>query len=241
MAPQHHVPRDGDDQTDRSPGALPRASRQSKAPDRQRRDHDPGTDTDRGHRPSTGPFAARRQRGGGRRDPTSGPSPRAVSAPPGGSAPRHVLRLALDRETAVRRRRELRLRDLVRPLVGVAVPTSVAHGDWAGGLTYTLDTRLPAARVRRRTSPPSGEQTSRDCSRGCARCPYGRPRRSRYRGQLAPLPGGAADGRGAGCRGARRRRRVRPRTPRPAHPARRRSSSGRADRGRRPQHHDPQG
>lgn len=56
---------------------------------------------------------------------------------------RHVLRLAPDRETAVRRRRELRLRDLVRPLVGVAVPTSVAHGDWAGGLTYTLDTRLP--------------------------------------------------------------------------------------------------
>ncbi|MGW4977131.1 aminoglycoside phosphotransferase family protein [Streptomyces mirabilis] len=56
---------------------------------------------------------------------------------------RHVLRLAPDRETAVRRRRELRLRDLARPLVGVAVPTSVAHGDWAGGLTYTLDTRLP--------------------------------------------------------------------------------------------------
>ncbi|MFJ8026978.1 aminoglycoside phosphotransferase family protein [Streptomyces sp. NPDC096311] len=56
---------------------------------------------------------------------------------------RHVLRLAPDRETAVRRRRELRLRDLVRPLVGVAVPTSVAHGDWAGGLPYTLDTRLP--------------------------------------------------------------------------------------------------
>ncbi|MER5537202.1 aminoglycoside phosphotransferase family protein [Streptomyces mirabilis] len=56
---------------------------------------------------------------------------------------RHVLRLALDRETAARRRRELRLRDLVRPLVGVAVPSSVAHGDWAGGLTYTLDTRLP--------------------------------------------------------------------------------------------------
>ncbi|MFE2514492.1 aminoglycoside phosphotransferase family protein [Streptomyces mirabilis] len=55
---------------------------------------------------------------------------------------RHVLRLAPDRETAARRRRELRLRDLVRPLVGVAVPTSVAHGDWAGGLPYTLDTRL---------------------------------------------------------------------------------------------------
>ncbi|WP_338895465.1 aminoglycoside phosphotransferase family protein [Streptomyces sp. TG1A-60] len=56
---------------------------------------------------------------------------------------RHVLRLASDRHAVGRRRRELRLRDLVRPHVGVAVPVSVAHGEWAGGLTYTLDTRLP--------------------------------------------------------------------------------------------------
>ncbi|MFF5857258.1 phosphotransferase family protein [Streptomyces sp. NPDC012751] len=56
---------------------------------------------------------------------------------------RHVLRLAPDREASVRRRRELRLRDLVRPHVPVAVPTSVAHGDWAPGLAYTLDTRVP--------------------------------------------------------------------------------------------------
>ncbi|BBC32070.1 Transferase [Streptomyces graminofaciens] len=55
---------------------------------------------------------------------------------------RHVLRLAQDRDTAVRRRRELRLRDLVRPHLGVAVPVSVAQGDWSGGLAYTLDTRL---------------------------------------------------------------------------------------------------
>lgn len=55
---------------------------------------------------------------------------------------RHVLRLAQDREAVVRGRRELRLRDLVRPLIGVAVPASVAHGEWAAGLTYTLDTRL---------------------------------------------------------------------------------------------------
>ncbi|WP_405883357.1 aminoglycoside phosphotransferase family protein [Streptomyces sp. NBC_01136] len=55
---------------------------------------------------------------------------------------RHVLRLAPDREAAVRQRRELRLRDLIRPHIGVAVPTSVTHGDWEGGLTYTLDTRL---------------------------------------------------------------------------------------------------
>lgn len=56
---------------------------------------------------------------------------------------RHVLRLAPDRDTARRRRRELRLRDLVRPHVGVAVPVSVAHGEWASGLTYTLDTLIP--------------------------------------------------------------------------------------------------
>ncbi|MFE0389139.1 phosphotransferase family protein [Streptomyces bungoensis] len=56
---------------------------------------------------------------------------------------RHVLRLAPDRDASVRRRRELRLRDLVRPHVGVAVPTSVAHGDWAPGLAYTLDTKVP--------------------------------------------------------------------------------------------------
>lgn len=56
---------------------------------------------------------------------------------------RHVLRLAPDRHAVVRQRRELRLRDLVRPHVGVAVPVSVAHGEWSGGLTCTLDTRIP--------------------------------------------------------------------------------------------------
>ncbi|MET7570332.1 aminoglycoside phosphotransferase family protein [Streptomyces sp. NPDC005492] len=56
---------------------------------------------------------------------------------------RHVLRLAPNHEAALRQRRELRLRDLVRPYVPVAVPTSVAHGDWAPGLTYTLDTLVP--------------------------------------------------------------------------------------------------
>ncbi|GAA2496695.1 aminoglycoside phosphotransferase family protein [Streptomyces longisporus] len=56
---------------------------------------------------------------------------------------RHVLRLAPDREAALRQRRELRLRDLVRPHLPVAVPSSVAHGEWAPGLTYTLDTKVP--------------------------------------------------------------------------------------------------
>ena len=56
---------------------------------------------------------------------------------------RHVLRLAPNRAATVRQRRELRLRDLVRPYLPVAVPASVAHGEWAPGLTYTLDTKVP--------------------------------------------------------------------------------------------------
>ncbi|MFC9291106.1 aminoglycoside phosphotransferase family protein, partial [Streptomyces sp. NPDC057052] len=56
---------------------------------------------------------------------------------------RHVLRLAPDREATVRMRRELRLRDLVRPHVPVTVPTAVAHGEWSPGLAYTLDTKVP--------------------------------------------------------------------------------------------------
>ncbi|MBC7269956.1 MAG: aminoglycoside phosphotransferase family protein [Streptomyces sp.] len=55
---------------------------------------------------------------------------------------RQVLRLAPDRDAATRQRRELRLRDLVRPHLPVAVPTSVAHGEWAAGLTYSLDSKV---------------------------------------------------------------------------------------------------
>ncbi|MFD8419955.1 aminoglycoside phosphotransferase family protein [Streptomyces sp. NPDC059466] len=77
----------------------------------------------------------------------AGPGVRPVTEGGGHSAwwvgDRYVLRLTRDREAAMRGRRELRVRDLVRPLVGVAVPKSVAHGDWAAGLAYTLDTRLP--------------------------------------------------------------------------------------------------
>ncbi|MEU3948678.1 aminoglycoside phosphotransferase family protein [Streptomyces sp. NPDC029526] len=56
---------------------------------------------------------------------------------------RHVLRLAPDRDASLRQRRELRVRDLVRPHVPVAVPVSVARGEWAPGLSCTLDTRVP--------------------------------------------------------------------------------------------------
>lgn len=70
---------------------------------------------------------------------------------------RHVLRLAPDREAAVRLRRELRLRDLVRPHLPVAVPTSVAHGEWAPGLTYTLDTKLPGGTAEEHDVSAVGE------------------------------------------------------------------------------------
>ncbi|MFJ9894415.1 aminoglycoside phosphotransferase family protein [Streptomyces sp. NPDC091280] len=77
---------------------------------------------------------------------STGPEVRPVAEGGGHSTwwvgTRHVLRLAPSREAAQRQRRELRLRDLVRPYLPVAVPTSVAHGEWAPGLAYTLDTRL---------------------------------------------------------------------------------------------------
>ncbi|WP_416967758.1 aminoglycoside phosphotransferase family protein [Streptomyces sp. 4F14] len=70
---------------------------------------------------------------------------------------RHVLRLAPDRDAALRQRRELRLRDVVRPHVPVAVPTSVAHGEWAPGLTYTLDTLVPGGTAEEHDVSAVGE------------------------------------------------------------------------------------
>jgi len=78
--------------------------------------------------------------------PESGPDVRPVTECGDHSSwwvgSRHVLRLAPDRDASVRLRRELRLRDAVRPHVGLAVPVSIAHGEWGPGLGYTLDTRL---------------------------------------------------------------------------------------------------
>ncbi|PWI08883.1 transferase [Streptomyces sp. NWU339] len=70
---------------------------------------------------------------------------------------RHVLRLAPDRAASTRRRRELRLRELVRPHVPVAVPSSVAHGEWAPGLVCTLDTRLPGGSAEEHRVSAGGE------------------------------------------------------------------------------------
>ncbi|WEO94566.1 aminoglycoside phosphotransferase family protein [Streptomyces sp. FXJ1.172] len=70
---------------------------------------------------------------------------------------RHVLRLAPDRDSSVRQRRELRLRDLVRPHVPVAVPVSVAHGEWAPGLSCTLDTLIPGGTAEQHDVSAVGE------------------------------------------------------------------------------------
>ncbi|MFK0153369.1 aminoglycoside phosphotransferase family protein [Streptomyces sp. NPDC090499] len=70
---------------------------------------------------------------------------------------RHVLRLAPDRDASVRRRRELRLRDLMRPHLPVAVPAGVAHGEWAPGLTYTLDTVIPGGTAEEHDVSAVGE------------------------------------------------------------------------------------
>ncbi|MFJ3668954.1 aminoglycoside phosphotransferase family protein [Streptomyces sp. NPDC090106] len=92
---------------------------------------------------------------------TPGPDVRPVPGSAGSATwwvgARHVLRLAPDREAAVRQRRELRLRDLVRPHVPVAVPTGVAHGEWAPGLTYTLDGLLPGGSAREHDVSAVGE------------------------------------------------------------------------------------
>ena len=70
---------------------------------------------------------------------------------------RHVLRLAPDRDASARQRRELRLRALVRPHIGIAVPMSVAYGEWAAGLGYTLDARLPGTAGGERDVSAVGE------------------------------------------------------------------------------------
>ncbi|GGO49265.1 hypothetical protein GCM10012286_46820 [Streptomyces lasiicapitis] len=70
---------------------------------------------------------------------------------------RYVLRLTLDPGAAARQRRELLLREAIRPHVPVGVPASVAAGEWAPGLTYTVDTRLPGTSAEHRPVAPEGE------------------------------------------------------------------------------------
>ncbi|MBK3626939.1 aminoglycoside phosphotransferase family protein [Streptomyces sp. MBT49] len=106
-----------------------------------------------------------------------GPGPEVRPVAPGGTpatwwvGARHVLRLATDRETTLRRARELRLRDLVRPHVPVAVPTSVAHGEWSPGLVYTLDTKLPGGTAEEHDVSAVGEADLAGLLRGLREVP----------------------------------------------------------------------
>ncbi|MFJ9349320.1 aminoglycoside phosphotransferase family protein [Streptomyces sp. NPDC101237] len=92
---------------------------------------------------------------------TPGPDVRPVAAGGEHSAwwvgSRYVLRLAPDREAAVRMRREPRLRDLVRPHLPVTVPAGAAHGEWAPGLTCALDVVIPGGTAEEHDVSAVGE------------------------------------------------------------------------------------
>lgn len=92
---------------------------------------------------------------------TPGPDVRPVAAGGEHSAwwvgTRYVLRLAPDREAAARMRRELRLRDLMRPHLPVTVPAGVAHGEWAPGLTCALDVVIPGGTAEEHDVSAVGE------------------------------------------------------------------------------------
>ncbi|MGW3991788.1 aminoglycoside phosphotransferase family protein [Streptomyces sp. NPDC004830] len=89
--------------------------------------------------------------------PDAGPGGEGVSAATWWVGSRHVLRLAPDREATLRQRRELRVRDLVRPHLPMTVPVSVATGEWAPGLHYTLDTKVPGGSAERHDVSAVGE------------------------------------------------------------------------------------
>ncbi|MET8096511.1 aminoglycoside phosphotransferase family protein [Streptomyces sp. NPDC005236] len=84
---------------------------------------------------------------------------------------RHVLRLAPDRKASLRQRRELRLRGLIRPFVGGAVPVSVARGEWASGLSYTLDTKVPGVSGEEQAVSALGEADLADLLTGLREVP----------------------------------------------------------------------
>ncbi|MFI9722118.1 phosphotransferase family protein [Streptomyces sp. NPDC052396] len=84
---------------------------------------------------------------------------------------RHVLRLALDADASGRQRREIALRERLRPRVGVTVPVSVASGEWADGCGYTLDTRLSGVSAELRRVSRRGEEDLMGMLRGLRELP----------------------------------------------------------------------
>ncbi|MFJ8079959.1 aminoglycoside phosphotransferase (APT) family kinase protein [Streptomyces sp. SAI-170] len=93
----------------------------------------------------------------GAKDADVRPVPESVRQTTWWVGTRHVLRLAPDPDASTRLRREVRLRDLVRPHIPVAVPVSVAQGEWAPGLACTLDTKVPGGSGDRQDVSAVGE------------------------------------------------------------------------------------
>ncbi|MEV6234178.1 aminoglycoside phosphotransferase family protein [Saccharopolyspora shandongensis] len=71
---------------------------------------------------------------------------------------RHVARFAADAGSTHRQRRELAVRDLLRDRIGVALPRSAAAGEWAPGLAFTVDERLPGVSAEARPVSAAGER-----------------------------------------------------------------------------------
>lgn len=70
----------------------------------------------------------------------------------------HVLRSAPDTAATGRQRREIALRSAVAARLPVAVPRSAAAGEWAPGLGWTLDVRLPGVSAERAPVGADGER-----------------------------------------------------------------------------------
>lgn len=104
----------------------------------------------------------------------------------------------------MRQRREIRLRDLVRQHVGIAVPASLASGEWAAGRTYSLDTRLQGASGEAVDVTAAGEEDLAGLLGGLREVAGGAGRGARTREDGAALPGRAAQGGGTGRRTPRR-------------------------------------
>jgi aminoglycoside phosphotransferase (APT) family kinase protein len=82
-----------------------------------------------------------------------------------------VARFAVDAAATARLRREVALRDLVRPRLAVPVPVAVASGCWASGLGFTLDRRLPGTSAEVAPLPPPAVAQLAGLLRGLAGVP----------------------------------------------------------------------
>lgn len=71
---------------------------------------------------------------------------------------RHVLRFALSEDATERQRREVALREALRPHLTVHVPASVTTATWDDGLGCTVDVRLAGTSAEHQSVSPAGER-----------------------------------------------------------------------------------